>query len=244
MINRTIAERYFNGGDPIGRRFAFGRATRASPSWITIVGVLDDTRLYGLDNPPRLEIYLPLAQYLRSEMTLVVKATGDPSALVPSIRSVVSSIDRDQPWSSVATMESLRAASISTRQVTFALLALFSALSVALAGVGIYGVLSYGVAQRTNELGIRMALGAKPADLLSIVFRQGAVIAGTGIAIGVVLALALTRVMTTLLFAVSAADPATFAAVGAGVALIAFVACVVPALRVLRVDPQIALRRQ
>ncbi len=244
MINRTLADRNFAGANPIGRRFTFGRASAGTTSWITIVGVVEDTRLYGLDNPARLEVYLPLAQSMREGMTLVVKATTDPSALTAPIRAVVSAIDRDQPLSYVATMNELRDESISTRQVTFVLLALFSALAVALAGVGIYGVLSYGVAQRVNELGIRLALGAKPADLLKTVVRQGAVIAGTGIAIGVALALLLTRVMRTLLFAVSAADPLTFLAVGAGVALIAVAACVVPGARVLRVDPQIALRRQ
>ena len=245
LINRAIVDRYFAGGDPVGRRFVFGRAQPGdSPSWITIVGVLEDTRMYGLDNPSRLEVYVPFAQSVRDEMTLVVKAAIDPSALVPSIRGVVSSIDRDQPIGDVAVMDDLLDASVSTRRQTFVLLAIFSALALTLAAIGIYGVMSSRVAQRTNELGIRLALGARPADLVKTVLGQGLTIAGAGMAVGVGLALALTRVMRTLLFGVSAVDPATFAGVAAGVALVAALACAVPGWRALRVDPQIALRRQ
>jgi putative ABC transport system permease protein len=245
LINRTIADRYFAGADPIGRRFAFGRAKPGdSPSWITIVGVLEDTRMYGLDNPSRLEVYLPLAQSMRDGMTLLVKSAGDPSALVPSVRSVVSSIDSDQPIADVAAMSDRLEESVSTRHQTFVLLAIFSTLALTLAAIGIYGVMSYRVAQRTNELGIRLALGARPADLVGTVLGQGLTIAGAGMALGVGLALVLTRVLRTLLFGVSAMDPATFAAVGAGVAVVAMLACAIPGWRALRVDPQIALRRQ
>jgi putative ABC transport system permease protein len=156
----------------------------------------------------------------------------------------VASLDRDQPLSEIATMEALLSASVSTRQVTFVLLALFSTLALTLAGIGIYGVMSYAVAERTNELGIRLALGAQRPDLLKSVVGQGIGIAGAGIAIGVLVALGLTRLMSNLLFGVSAVDPVTFAAVGAGVALIALVACAIPGWRVLRVNPLIALRRE
>ena len=245
LINRTMADRYLGGTDPVGRRFAFGRVKPGdTTSWITIVGVLEDTRLYGLDNPSRLEVYVPFAQSVRDEMTLIVKAAIDPSTLVPSIRGVVSSIDRDQPIADVAVMDDLLDASVSTRRQTFVLLAIFSALALTLAAIGIYGVMSSRVAQRTNELGIRLALGARPADLVKTVLGQGLTIAGVGMAVGVGLALALTRVMRTLLFGVSAVDPATFAAVGAGVAVVTALACAIPGWRALRVDPQIALRRQ
>lgn len=187
---------------------------------------------------------MPAAQQVPSEATLLVRAAGDPSSLAPSIRAVVASIDPNQPVSGVATMASLRDASIATRRVTFVLLALFSALALALAAIGIYGVMSHGVAQRTNELGIRLALGASRARLLGTVLRQGLSLAAAGIAAGLVLALALTQLMRTLLFAVSAADPITFGAVAAGVALMAALACAIPSLRVLRVDPQAALRRR
>lgn len=245
LINRTLADRYFAGSSPVGRRFAFGRPQpNATPQWITIVGVLEDTRMYGLDNPSRLEVYVPLAQSAPSEMTLVIRAPTDPAVLVPAVRSIVASLDRDQPISEVATMNALRAASVSTRQMTFGVLALFSALALALSAIGIYGVMSYGVAQRAGELGIRIALGAQRVDVLRTVLRQGLVIAGAGIVTGVALALALTRLLRTLLFSVSAIDPATFAIVVAGLALVAALACVIPGWRAMRVDPLIALRRQ
>ncbi len=245
LINRTLADRYFTGASPVGRRFAFGRPQPgATPTWITIVGVLEDTRMYGLDNPSRLEVYLPLAQSTPDEMTLAIKSPTDPAVLVPAVRSIVASIDREQPISDVYTMNDLRALSVSTRQMTFGVLALFSALALVLSTIGIYGVMSYGVAQRAGELGIRIALGAQRADVLGTVLRQGLVIAGAGIVVGVALALALTRLLRTLLFSVSAVDPVTFAIVVAGLALVAALACVIPGWRAMRVDPLTALRRQ
>jgi putative ABC transport system permease protein len=141
-------------------------------------------------------------------------------------------------------MDELIDLSVSTRQVTFALMTLFSALALALAAIGIYGVMSYSVAQRTNELGIRLALGAPRMDLLRDIVRQGFTLAAIGIAIGVGVSLALTRVMSSLLFAVSAADPVTFIFVGAGVTLVALIACTIPGLRALRLNPLVALRRE
>ena len=245
LVNRSLAERYFAGADPVGRRFAFGRpAAGRVPSWITIAGVVEDTRLYGLDSPSRLEVYLPLEQSPRNEMTLLVKSAVDPAALIPAVRSIAGSIDPDQPIASVSTMNELRDASMSTRQVTFLLLALFSGLALTLAAIGIYGVMSYGVALRVRELSIRVALGARRGDVLRTVLAQGFFIAGAGIAIGVGLALVLTRLMRTLLFEVGAGDPATFLLVAAAVALCATVACALPGWRALRVDPLIALRQQ
>jgi putative ABC transport system permease protein len=243
LINRAIADRYFAGTESIGRRFAFGRPGSAL-AWITIVGVVDDTRMYGLDNPSRLEVYVPLGQTARAEAMLIVKSTGDAAALVPAIRSLVSSIDRDQPLTDINTMDELINLSVSTRRVTFVLMTLFSALALTLAAIGIYGVMSYSVAQRTNELGIRLALGAPRIDLLHSIVRQGFTLAAIGIAIGVVASLALTRVMSSLLFAVNAADPMTFVAVGVGVACVALVACAIPGLRALRLNPLVALRRE
>jgi putative ABC transport system permease protein len=248
MINRSLAEQYFDGGDPIGRRFAFGRFTFGrgqveSVPWITIVGVLDDTRMYGLDNPSRLEVYLPMAQSVPDGMTLVVKAATDESALVAPIRAVVAALDRDQPIAAIGTLNDLRDQSVSTRRVTYVLLVLFSALALVLAALGIHGVMSYGVAQRAGEIGIRLALGAPASDVLKIVLGQGLAIAATGIVVGTALAFGLTRLMGSLLFAVSAADPVTFVGVGAVVAAIAVLACAIPGWRALRVDPQTALRR-
>jgi putative ABC transport system permease protein len=244
LINRAIAEKFYANEDPVGRRFTFGRpGPDRAPAWITIVGVLDDTRMYGLDNPSRLEVYVPLAQRNRGGGTLIVRAATDPASLLPSIRAAVAEIDPSQPIAETATLDELLTRSVSTRRATFMLLALFSGLSLALAVIGIYGVMSHAVAQRTNEIGIRLALGAPWIGLVIMVVRQGLVIALAGIAIGLGAALGLTRLMGNLLFAVSATDPMTFAAAVAGVALTAAAACAIPGWRAARVDPLIALRR-
>ena len=243
LINRGIADRFFGGVEPVGRRFGFGRPG-SDQVWITIVGVVDDTRMYGLDNPSRLEVYVPFSQANRAEAMLIVKSTGDPAALVPPIRSLVASIDPDQPLTDINTMDELIDLSVSTRRVTFVLMLLFSGLALALAAIGIYGVMSYSVAQRTNEIGIRLALGAPRADVLQSIVRQGFTLAAIGIATGVAVSLALTRVMGSLLFAVNATDPLTFVTVGAGVAGVALIACTIPGWRALRINPLVALRRE
>ena len=243
MINRSTADRFFAESDPVGRRIVMGRLEPGSnPSWITIVGVLADTRLYGLDNPSRLEIYLPLRQAVPTASTLILRSPSDEPKLLPTVRALVASIDPDLPFSDVATMKELVDASMSTRRVTFVLLGLFSVLALTLAGIGIYGVMSYSVAQRTNEFGIRAALGARPRDVVKTIVAQGLAIAALGIVVGVAVALGVTRLMSTLLFGVSAVDPATFLVVCLGVAFLAALACAIPAWRASRVNPNIALR--
>jgi len=242
MINAMAAQRLFPGGNPVGKRFMFGRPSAKPPKWIAIVGVVGDTKLYGLANPSRLEVYLPLRQSAPSEMNLVVKSGIDPAALTSAIRHAIASIDKDQPIFAIATMRKLVGDSVSTRRITLILLGLFSGLALVLAAIGIYGVISYSVAQRTHEIGIRMALGAQRGDVLRLILAQGVKIAGAGAAIGIGLSLGLTRLMANLLFAVSAADPPTFAAVAIVLVAIAMLACYIPARRILRVDPTIALR--
>ncbi len=243
LIDRSIADRFFAGTDPVGRRFTFGRTQPGRPAaWITIVGVLEDTRLYGLDNPSRLEVYLPFWQSVRQQSTLVVKSAMDPAALVPLIRSVAASLDRDQPLADISTMNELLGTSVSTRRMTLVLLSVFSTLALVLAAIGIYGVMSYSVAQRTTEFGIRLALGAQWTDVLKTIAAQGLGITGAGIAIGVVVSAGVTRLMSGLLFGVSAVDPVTFVAVVVGVILVALVACAIPGWRALRINPLRALR--
>jgi putative ABC transport system permease protein len=161
-----------------------------------------------------------------------------------AIRRVVASIDKDQPVFGVQTMQQVVNNSVSTRRITLILLSLFSALALVLSAIGIYGVVSYSVAQRIREIGIRMALGAQRRDVLRLVLAQGARISGIGIAIGIAASLVLTRLMTKLLYSVSAADPATFLAVALLLALIALAACYIPARRTTRVDPLVALRQE
>ncbi len=175
-------------------------------------------------------------------MNLVVRSAVDPAAMTSAIRAVVASIDKDQPIFAVATMGQLVEDSVSTRRITLILLGLFSALALLLAAVGIYGVVAYSVAQRTREIGIRMALGARSGDVLRMILGQGAKIVAAGVLIGMIASFGLTRLMANLLFSVSAADPFTFAAVAIGLVLVAMLACYIPARRTLRVDPAITLR--
>jgi putative ABC transport system permease protein len=212
--------------------------------WLTIVGVVDDTRLYGLANPSRLEIYRPLAQATPGEMDLMVRSRINPTALASSIRAVVASIDRNQPIAGINTMDELVQRSVGSRRVTLILLGAFSALALFLAGIGIYGVISYSVAQRTKEIGIRMALGADHQDVIRMILLQGARIASAGLIIGILAAFGLTRYLATLLFLVSPGDPSTFAMVALVLALVALLACYIPARRTLQVDPLTALRHE
>jgi predicted permease len=242
MINARLARQFFPNQDALGKRFMFGRPSEKPPEWITIVGLTADTKLYGLENPARLEVYLPLRQSVSGDMTLVVKSAADPAALTSSIRGAIASIDKDQPIFAVATMQELVNNSVSTRRITLILLGLFSALALVLAAIGIYGVISYSVAQRTHEIGIRMALGAGRGEVLRMILAQGAKIAGAGLVIGIAASFGLTRLMAKLLFSVSSADPLTFCAVAFVLVLVAMLACYIPARRALRVDPIIALR--
>ena len=244
MINAKLAREFFANQDPIGKRFMFGHPDKNPPKWITIVGVLGDTKLYGLANPARLEVYVPFGQHPPSDMTLLVKSPVAPSALISSIRGVVASIDKNQPIFAISTMNQLRSDSTFTRRITLVLLGAFSGLALVLATIGIYGVISYSVAQRAHEIGIRMALGAQHGNVARMVLGQGGKIALAGIAIGIVAALGLTQLMSSLLFSVSATDPAIFAAVTALLGVVALLACYIPARRAMRVDPMVALRHE
>lgn len=242
MINEKLARQFFPNEDPIGKRFMFGHPSTDAPRWMTIVGVVGDTKLYGLANPARLEVYVPFRQNASNDMNLLVKSKLDPTTLVAPIRGVVASIDKNQPIFNIATMNDLRSQSVGTRRITLILLGAFSALALVLAAIGIYGVISYSVAQRTHEIGIRMALGAQHRDVLGMVLKQGGMIAFIGVAIGLVAALVLTRLMSSLLFSVSASDPATFVGVAILLSFVAMLACYIPARRAMRVDPMVSLR--
>ncbi len=245
MVNAMLAKRFFPNQDPIGKRFMFGHPSATQPpKWVTIVGVVGDTKLYGLANPARLEVYSAFRQSVADDMNLIVKSGSDPEALTSAIRKTVASIDKDQPIYAIATMTKLVGDSVATQRITLILLGLFGALALILASIGIYGVISYSVAQRTHEIGIRMALGAQRQNVLRLILAQGIKVAGAGVVIGIAASLGLTRLMTTLLFSVSAADPVTYAAVAITLVLVALLACYIPARRTLRVDPAIALRHE
>ena len=245
MVNATLARQYWPNNDPIGKRFMFGHPDptgKKPPKWITVVGVVGDTKLYGLANPSRLEVYVSALQYPDSDMNLVVKSRIAPAALISAIRGAVASIDKNQPIFAISTMNQLVSESVATRRITLVLLGLFSALALVLAAIGVYGVISYSVAQRTHEIGIRMALGAQHKDVLRMILRQGVKLAVAGVAIGVIASLGLMQLMSSLLFGVRPGDPLTFSGVAILLVFVALLACYIPARRALRADPMVALR--
>jgi putative ABC transport system permease protein len=246
LINQTFASRFFPNENPIGQHLRFGSAN----PWSTIVGVVGDVRGFGLDKQPNSEIYFPYQQqsllpyHPLPHMHLVVRAASDPSALAATVLGAVRELDKDLPPPSAQTMETVLATSIAERRSNMLLLGAFALLALILAGVGVYGVISYAVAQRTQEIGVRMALGARPLDIITLVMRNGMSLVLIGIAIGIVGALALTRWMASLLFEVSATDPLTFAVIALLLALVAWLACWIPAWRATQVDPMVALRHE
>jgi putative ABC transport system permease protein len=250
VIDDAFARKLFAGEEPLGRRLV--DEERGPGKGPEIVGVVGHVLQFGLDGagPVQLGLYVPYratAQRMpkfAGNVTLVVRAAGDPRALEPALREAVRSIDSEQPVFGVQTMEEAVSRSLGDRRFSLALLVAFAALAVSLALVGIYGVMSYSVAQRTREIGIRMALGAAQSRVLGLVIAQGARLAALGVAIGIASALALSRVLRTLLFGVSATDPLTYAAIGGLLALVALGACWLPARRAARVDPVIALRAE
>jgi putative ABC transport system permease protein len=242
MINQRLAGQFFPNQDPIGKRFMFGHPSTDPPKWLTIVGVVADTKMYGLANLSRLEVYETFRQNPSRQMDLVVKSRVDPAALTSVVRAAVYSVDKDQSIASVATMKQLVNNSTATRRMTLVLLGLFSALALILGAIGIYGVVSYSVAQRTREIGVRMALGAPRAGVFRMVIGEGMKLAGAGIVIGIPAALGLTRLMSSLLYQVSTADFETFTAVAVLLLLVALVASYMPARRATSVEPIVALR--
>ena len=241
LINATLARRYWPHDDAVGKQFKFGHPDDHD-KWITIVGVVGDTKIYGLANPSKIEIYIPYRQSAEHNMILVVRSAQDPASLGSAVQSTISTIDKDQAVTEIHTMRELVDNSVSTRHVTLVLLGMFSGLALVLASIGIYGVMAYTVALRTHEIGIRMALGAQKRDVLRMVMGQGARLAFAGVAIGVIAALALTRLLSSLLFSVSASDPVVFICVPVVLILVTLVACYIPAMRAMRVDPMVALR--
>ncbi|HSF23613.1 MAG TPA: ABC transporter permease, partial [Blastocatellia bacterium] len=238
IISETMARRYFSGGDPVGKRLVFGEGQDKRE----IVGVVADVKHFGLNVDARPTMYFAQAQYAERGMSLLVRTPGDPMSLAGAIRSEVWTLDRDLAVSSVMPMEELVATSLAEPRFVLLLLGLFAAVAMALSAIGVYGVMAYTVTQRSHEIGVRMALGAQMRDVLTLVVGQGMALVGGGVALGLIAAFGLTRVMESLLFGVSATDFTTFAATSVVLALVALGACFVPARRATKVDPMIALR--
>ena len=207
-----------------------------------IVGVVADVRNRALNTEPRPVYYVPIAQCPFNQEIMVVKTTGDPHSLITAVTKEVATIDSDLPVFGVKTMEEYLSSSVSTPRFNTTLLSIFASVALVLTMVGLYGVMSYSVAQRTNEIGIRLALGAQARDVLSLIIKQGLRLVLLGLAIGLVGAFALMRVISGLLFGVTSKDPLTFVAVALLLGLIALLACYLPARRATRVDPLEALR--
>ncbi len=243
IINQTMARTFYGGQSPIGRRIG---ANQRGENWRTIVGVAADVKNAGVDKPTGTELYLPYAQLQDGGaprgMFLKVKAAGSPGALMPAIRREIAALDPNLPVAQVREMEEVIAASTTRPRFLTVLLSLFSAIALGLAAVGIYGVMAYTVAQRTQEFGIRLAIGAAPADVLRLVMGQGLTLGLVGIVAGAIGAITLTSFLKQLLFGVEAFDPVTFAGTALLLLLVIFAACYLPARRATRVDPLVALR--
>jgi putative ABC transport system permease protein len=241
IINETLARRYFPGTDPIGKRMTLNDDNPKEEDWATIVGIVKDTKQRELSGETAAEMYLPFAQSPHRSMALMIRTTS-PDSVVNTVRRDVQALDPSIPLYGVTTMENVVSESIAAARFRTSLLAIFAGVALALAMIGIYGVMSYAVTQRTQEIGIRMALGARVTDVLKLMVKNGMSLAVVGTIVGLAGALAITRLMTTLLFGVSPTDLGTFALTTFGLLLVALLACYVPARRASKVDPLVALR--
>ncbi|MGZ3443328.1 MAG: FtsX-like permease family protein, partial [Polyangia bacterium] len=243
VINQAMARRWWPNEDALGKHLRIKASRAQLKDWSTVVGIVGDVHGFGLDKPARAEMYFPHAQMRNSSgLALVIRTAGEPRAMANAARAVISAIDPEQPVFNVRTMDDVVARSLAQRRFSLLLMLVFAGVALLLAAVGIYGVMSYTVAQRTQEIGIRVALGASPASVLRMVVVDGMRLVGAGLAIGLVAAFALTRLASSLLYGVSATDLVTYAAIAVVLAAVALVATVIPARRATRVDPMLALR--
>jgi putative ABC transport system permease protein len=246
VINQKAAQDFWPGQYPIGKRLKFGRPGSNSP-WLQVVGVTGNVKQVGLNEPDRQEVYCP---YLQSRATwewsrfLVLRTTGDPLRAQAQLRELVTGIDPQEPLNHVMTMSDIVERETAQTKMQAALLAGLAVLALTMACVGIYGVMAFLVAQRLQEIGVRMALGAQPRNILRLVLGHGTKLALAGVAIGIVSAVLAGKLISTLLFGVSAVDPLTFSGVSILLTFVALVACYIPARRAMRVDPMVALRHE
>jgi len=238
IINQTMANQAFPGQNPIGQRMVSGMMQLGQE----IVGVVADTRTADLTTPPQAEMYYPVLQRPEGFTTLMVRTDGDPLLLAPAVRAAVGEVDPALPLANIASMSQWLEQSTADRRLTLMLLGVFAGLALVLASLGVYSVIAYSVGQRSGEIGVRMAMGARPGDVQKMVVKQGLTLTGAGVVLGAIGALALTRLMQTLLFETGAADPGIYLSITAMLTLVAFAACWFPARRAAMVDPLRALR--
>ena len=239
LINESMARQFWPGEDPIGKRFRMGDT---KGPWKTVVGVVGDVLHKGLDAPHTIQVYLPNTQFTDSMVILAVRTSNDPASIAAAVRSEIAALDPQVPVSEVATMDEVVSASVANQRFGALLFLLFGAIALALTAVGIYGVISYGVAQRTHEIGIRLALGAARHEVLTLIVKEAMKPALLGAALGLCAAFGLTRLLSRLLYNVKPTDPLVFAAVLLLLIGVALLASYIPARRATRVDPMVALR--
>jgi putative ABC transport system permease protein len=242
MVNETFVRRFFPGEDPLGRRLTFENPSRPGARWQTIVGVVADTKRGGFEREPWAETYFPMRQAPDPQAFVLLRTNGDPITLIAAAQAAVWSIDRNLAIASIRTVPELLAQRELNRRFTTLLLGVFASVALVLAIIGTYGVIADATAQRTQEIGIRIALGADRRMILRMVLISGLRIAATGLAIGVFGAFALTHVLSGLLFGVSARDPLTFVVVLGALLVVTLAACWIPARRAMQIEPVIALR--
>jgi putative ABC transport system permease protein len=242
VVNQSLARRDFPGEDPVGKRINMGSVSNGQPVWFQIVGVVGDVRSLEIQTEPAPEIYTSYLQDPFAGMSYVVRSQVEPESLAGAVREAVRQIDKAQPVADVRAMEQIVSEASAQPRFNSLLLGVFASVALLLAAAGIYGVMSYGVTQRTHEIGVRLALGAQRGDVFKLIMGEGARLILAGVAIGLAAAFALTRVLASLLFGVTANDPATFAGVALFLFGVAALACYLPARRATRVDPMIALR--
>lgn len=242
VISETMARQHFPGGNPVGRRMTVDLG--AERPAVEIVGVVGDVAVSSLREEAPATMYLPFAQRPSLGVRMAIRTTGTPEAITNAVRERVWHLDRDIPVEAAIAMESVLSTSVAPQRLMTVALGVFAAMSLLLATVGLYGVLAFHVTQRAREIGIRVALGARPVEIVALVVRQGLLLVAIGLAIGLAAAVAATRVLAQLLYHVEPTDPGTFAAVGAGFALVGAIACLLPARRAARVDPVVALRAE
>jgi putative ABC transport system permease protein len=240
VVNEEFVRTNLPGQDPLGKRVTINMKDEDVPT--EIIGVVGDTKHLGLDSENEEMAYWPHPELVYSSMTMVIRTKGEATSIAPAAREVIRNIDPEQPIGEVNTMEGLLATSVARSRFNTVLLGVFSLVALVMAAVGIYGVMSYSVQQRTHEIGLRMALGAQQGDVLRLVIKQGIILGLIGVGTGLLVSFGLTRLIVSLLFEVPATDPRTFAAVATGLFLITVIACYIPARRATKVDPLVALR--
>ena len=237
VINEAFVRRYFPAEDAVGKRIRLGRS-----DWFTIVGVVGDTKQAGLAAPVEPELFVPLEDLIEDNINLVLRTRDEPMAVVPAVRAVMSDLDRNLPLFEIESMDTLLARQVASQRFNATLLTAFAMFALLLAVLGIYGVMAYAVGQRTREIGVRMALGAAPSNILSMLVANGLALTAAGIAVGLAASLVLTRFLHSLLYGIQPTDVATYVGVTAVLAGVVFVACWLPARRAMRVDPMVVLR--